>query len=102
MSEWIHQRWAVKATVAVVLGMVFICLHLELYRTFGYMYPPMQMPILSLLWIAMCVLLVHEYVARPSPVTGGMMIFFVAGLVIKLFLLRPGQVGRTQRNAVRR
>ena len=85
VGEWIHQRWAVKATVAVVLGMLFICLHLELYRTFGYLYPHMQMPVLTLLWIAMCVLLVHEYAARPGPVTGGIMMFFVVGLVIKLF-----------------
>jgi uncharacterized membrane protein len=85
VSEWIHQRWAVKATVAVVLGMLFISLHLELYHSFGYMCPSMQMPMLTLLWIAMCVLLVHEYVTRPSPVTGGIMMFFVVGLVIKLF-----------------
>jgi hypothetical protein len=98
VSEWIHQRWAVKATLGLVLAMLFICLHLELYRTFGYMYPPMQMPILTLLWIAMCVLLVHEYVARPSPVTGGIMIFFVAGMVIKLFffdLARWDVIGAT-------
>ncbi len=90
ISEWVHQRWAVKATLAVVLGMLFICLHLELYRTFGYMYAPMQMPILTLLWIAMCVLLVHEYATRPSPVTGGLMVFFVAGLMIKLFCFDLG------------
>ena len=85
VGEWIQQRWAVKATLAVVLGMLFICLHLELYRTFAYMYPPMQMPVLTFLWIVMCVLLLYEYVARPNTVTAGVLAAFVAGLIVKLF-----------------
>ena len=101
VSEWVHQRWAVKATLAVVLGMLFICLHLELYRTFAYMYPPMQMPVLTFLWIVMCVLLLYEYAARPNTVTAGVLAAFAAGLIVKLFCfdLAVWQIGDTMRYA---
>ncbi len=84
IGEWIHERWAVKAGIAVTLGMMFIYLHLELSSTLAYFYEPLQMPVLSLLWLAMCGILLAAYVARPSKLVLAVMMLFVTGLLMKL------------------
>ena len=61
IGQWVRDRWALQAMVAVVAGMLFLYLHLELGRTFLYFYPPLRIPVLSLLWIALCIFLLREY-----------------------------------------
>lgn len=85
IGRWVRERWAVRAGIAVAVAMLFVYLHLELYRTFGYFYPPMQMPVLTLLWLAVCLLLVHEYLADRSQAMLALLAVFVTGLLIKLF-----------------
>jgi hypothetical protein len=65
--------------------MLFVFLHLELNRSFGYLCEPLRMPVLSILWIALCGFLVYEYLARPSGFLLGALVTFVAALVAKLF-----------------
>ena len=86
IGQWVRDRWAVQAIVAVVAGMLFLYLHLELGRTFLYFYPPLGMPVLSLLWIALCIFLLREYRLQPNEVLLGLLMLFVAGLVVKLFV----------------
>ncbi len=86
INQWVRERWAVTAAVTAVLGMVFLFLHLELNRTLGVLFPPLRMPVLSLLWLAMCLLLLHQYLRQPSRVLLGLMFVFLAGLMVKLFL----------------
>ena len=86
INQWIRERWAVTAAVTAVLGMLFLFLHLEINRTLDVLFPPLRMPALSLLWLAMCLLLLHQYLRRPSRVVLGLMIVFLAGLMLKLFL----------------
>ncbi|MGM0489376.1 MAG: DUF2339 domain-containing protein [Planctomycetota bacterium] len=86
IGQWIRGRWAVRAGIAVAVVMLFLYLHLELNRTFDYFYPPMRMPVLTLLWVAVCGLLIYEYLASRAPVMLGLLAVFVAGLLIKLFL----------------
>jgi len=85
IKQWVRDHWAARAAVAVVAAMLFIYLHLELNRTFEYLYPPLRMPVLTFLWLGMCVFLLYEYLAEPSKVLLGIMLAFVAGLGIKLF-----------------
>jgi len=85
IGQWVRERWAVRAGIAVALMMLFVYLHFELSRTLIYFYPPMRMPVLTLLWLGMCVLLLYEYLAERSMVLLGLLIAFVAGLLIKLF-----------------
>jgi uncharacterized membrane protein len=61
-------------------------LHLELSRTVCYFYPPLRLPLLSLLWIAMCIFLLRQYRLQPSEPLLAVLVLFVAGLVLKLFL----------------
>jgi uncharacterized membrane protein len=62
-----------------------VFLHLELNRSLLYLCDPLRLPILSMLWIALCGLLVYEYLARPSQLVLGALVVFVAALVVKLF-----------------
>jgi len=86
MAEWIRGHWAVRAAVVGVVAMLFVFLHLELNRTFVYLFPAMRLPVLSLLWIALCVWLLYEYLARPSTALLNILVVFAAALVIKLFI----------------
>jgi len=86
IGQWIRQRWAIRLGIAVAVGMLFLYLHLELNRTFTYFYPPMRMPALTLLWLAVCLLLLYEYLADRSRLILGLLAVFVTGLVIKLFM----------------
>lgn len=82
---WISGVLAIRLAVVVALGMLFLYLHLELNRTFGYLYQPVRLPLLTMLWLAMCGLLLYETLARESRVLVTLLLVFVAGLVIKLF-----------------
>jgi len=54
ISGWIKEAWAVRLAAGVAFGMLFLYLHLELHRTLGYFYLPLQLPVLTLLWLSMC------------------------------------------------
>lgn len=85
ITGWIREIWAVRLAIGISLGMLFLYLHLEFYRTVGFFYPPMQLPVLSLLWLAMCGLLLYESLATKHEAMQVLLILFVAGLVFKLF-----------------
>lgn len=85
IAEWIRERWAVRAVIVGVLAMLFIYLHLELNRSFAYFYEPLRLPALTLLWLAMCAVLLYEYLAAPSKLILGILAAFVAGLMVKFF-----------------
>jgi uncharacterized membrane protein len=55
-----------RLAAGVAIAMLFVYLHLELGRSFGYFYAPLKLPILTLLWLAMCGLILFEAVARRS------------------------------------
>lgn len=84
VNPWISQSWAMGAVMAIVAGMLFFALHLELNRSFGFFYPPLRLPILSMLWIGMCVFLLCQYRLRLSDGLLSLLAFFVVGLVLKL------------------
>jgi hypothetical protein len=86
MVGWVRERWAVRAAAIGVIAMLFVFLHLELNRTFFYLYPPMRLPVLSLLWIVLCAFLVYEYLARPSQFVLSALVVFAAALLVKLFV----------------
>ncbi len=85
VRPWIGRHWAVGAVVAVVAGMMFLALHCELDRSLLYFYPPLRLPVLSLLWIAMCAFLLGEYRRNASNPLLVLLAAFVVGLVLKLF-----------------
>ncbi len=85
IKGWLSGVWALRLAAGIALGMLFIYLHLEFDRTFGYLYQPVKLPLLTLLWLAMCGLLLYEALVRESRVMLVLMMVFIGGLVIKLF-----------------
>jgi uncharacterized membrane protein len=79
----------------LVLGMAFLFLHLELSRTLNYLFAPSRLPVLTLLWLGMCLLLLYEYLASPSRPVLAFLALFIAGVLLKLvfFDLPSWQLG---------
>lgn len=85
ISGIVRENWAIKALITGAIGMLFVYLHLELNRTFGVLLPPLRLPILTLLWLAMCGLLLWEYRSTGSQTIRTLLVLFVVGLLLKLF-----------------
>jgi uncharacterized membrane protein len=85
IGQWLKERWMLRAALIVVVAMLFIFLQLELYRTFGYLYPPLRMPVLTLVWLAMSFGLLLRYLAEPGEGLLKVFLFFVFAVFIKLF-----------------
>jgi len=81
---WLKDNWLLQATLIIAAGLLFIVLQLELYRSFGYLYPPLQLPVLTLVWLAMSLLLLLRYLATPGTWLLQAMRLFVIGVVLKL------------------
>lgn len=83
---WLKDNWLLQTALIVVAGMLFVVLQLELYRSFAYLYPPLQLPILTLVWLVMCWLLLMRYLAG----AGGWLLqalrLFLIGVALKLLL----------------
>jgi uncharacterized membrane protein len=86
MADWIRDRWAMRVAMLSVLAMAFLFLHLELNRTLGFLFDPLRLPVLSLLWVGMCGLLLYEYLSRPDKVLLAGVMLFATLLLGKLFL----------------
>jgi uncharacterized membrane protein len=82
----VRRSWALSSIVVSALGMLFVFLHLELNRTVGYILPDLRLPALTMLWLAMCFLLVWEYRKTSGPVIRVLLCVFIAGLLLKLLL----------------
>ena len=67
VSQWVRTPWALRCSIIIAAGMAFLFLHLELNRTLGVVFAPCRMPVLTLLWLGMCLLLLYEYLAEPQP-----------------------------------
>lgn len=80
----IRERWAVRTLVAFAVAMLFLYLNLELNRTVGCLYDPLRLPILTLVWLAMCSFLLVLY---SKALTSGLLVLlglFTVGMLAKL------------------
>jgi uncharacterized membrane protein len=95
VADWVRTQWAVRYSIILVLGMGFLFLHLELSRTLNYLFAPCRLPVLTLLWLGMCLFLLYEYRASPSRPVLAFLALFVAGAMVKLvfFDLQSWQLG---------
>jgi uncharacterized membrane protein len=85
VGQWLKERWMMAAAVIVGAGMLFIFLQLELYRTLGYLYPPLRTPVLTLLWLVMCAALLLRYRTAPHSLLLRGLQLFLAAVLVKLF-----------------
>lgn len=84
MPEWLKDNALLQIAMFLVAGMVFVALQLELYRSLGYLYPPLQLPVLTLIWLAMSLLLLLRYVAVSGAWLLAAMKLFLLGVLFKL------------------
>ena len=87
MSPWVRDRWAIRASLIGLAVIAFLFLHLELNRTFLYLFPPVRLPALSLLWVAACSLLLYAYVSGRNQGVLAMLLVFACVLLGKLFMI---------------
>ena len=80
---WMNRAWAVRLAVLIPIGMLFLYLHMEFNRTFGHFYDPIRQPLLTILWLAMCGLMLYELIVRENEVFIGVMLLFLLGLMVK-------------------
>jgi uncharacterized membrane protein len=87
MPVWIEGAWAMRLAIGGALAMLFVYLHLEMNRTFGYYYAPVKLPLLTFLWLAMCGVLLHQYLADGARWLLGMLVVFVVAVVMKVLFI---------------
>lgn len=86
IGEWIPGPWAERGAAIAAVGMLFVYLHFEFHRTFGYLNQPLTLPLLTFVWLALCGLLLSLVLTSESRVTRGALLFFTAGVLVKLFV----------------
>ncbi len=86
IAGWLRGVWAIRLAVVIAVGLLFVYLHLEFNRTFGYLYLPIKLPLLTLLWLALCGLLLFEVLNRDSRVPVALLLGFLGGLLVKLYM----------------
>jgi uncharacterized membrane protein len=85
VPSWIHGNWAMKVLLVAAFATLFVYLHLELNRTFGYFYAPVRLPLLTLLWVGLCAFLLFESVVQQSLVLTWLFALAVVAVLMKLF-----------------
>jgi uncharacterized membrane protein len=84
VTQWVRTQWAIRYSIIVALAMGFLFLHLELNRSLNYLFAPCRLPVLTLLWLGMCLFLLYEYLASPSRPILAFLALFAGGALIKL------------------
>jgi uncharacterized membrane protein len=67
--------------------MVFLFLNLELNRTFLFLFDPLRLPVLSILWVGMCGFLLREYLAGRNKLLLHFLGVFILLVLGKLFFV---------------
>jgi len=72
------------AAGVLLFVMTFCYLHLELYRTFRYVWDPLRLPMLTLLWVVATLVLLRLYAGYKHPAFMLLTFLFTGGVIIKL------------------
>lgn len=84
IAEWVPGTLLRNSAPWLVLGMLFVYLHLEFNRTFGHFYAPVKLPMLTFLWLGACGVLLHQVIVRKNQGLLLLMLAAVCGVLIKL------------------
>lgn len=85
VPEWLPPTTAIRMAGAAGLVMLFVYLHLEFNQTFGYLWMPIKLPLLTLLWVALGGVLLYEAVSREQNGFLALLLLLPFALFIKLF-----------------
>ncbi len=84
---WIKNNRLVQILGLLIAAIIFIVLQLELYRSFAFLYPPLQLPLLTLVWLSACVLLLGYYHKTQEQKVLAVIQFFLLIILIKLLFI---------------
>lgn len=84
VGAWIPEKTAGGVLIGITAGILFIFLQLELNRTFAYIFPPLRLPVLTLVWLAACYL---AFGLAQSTAKRGWRHFFLALIALVVFKL---------------
>jgi Predicted membrane protein (DUF2339) len=87
VQPWLGKSPTLHALIFAAFVMGFLYLHLELNRTIGVFYPPIRLPVLTLLWIALCAFFLYEYSRTQAVVFLGLLGLALLGVVGKLIAI---------------
>ena len=74
------------AALIVAAGLLFLILQLELYRSFGYLYPPLKMPVVTLVWVGAGLFFLQRYLRQPADWLLLVLVLLMAGILLKVLL----------------
>ena len=77
----------VWATVILVAGMIFAVLQLEVNRSLAYLYEPLRMPMLTVLWVGLGLVLLRVRLSSHRAALQPVLVLAVAAMVVKLFFV---------------
>ncbi len=95
VAGWVDENRAVKVASIAVLGMLFVYLNLELNRTLGFMFNPLRLPMLTLLWLGACFMVLNEFRRSSGTFMKGLLMFVIAATILKLFIIDISSWGLT-------
>ena len=84
VRQLVSPQQVVIGVAVAVASMIFLTLHLELNRSLAYFCQPLRLPVLSMLWAAMCVFLLKVYCRHRHQALLFALAAFAAGMVMKL------------------
>lgn len=76
-----------RLAAGVAIAMLFVYLNLEFSRSAGYFYAPLKLPVLTLLWLAICGLLLSQVVAHSSQALLVALLVAFAAVICKVLFI---------------
>lgn len=87
VTPWLGRSPALGLALLAAGVMLFVFLHLELDRTFGYLFSPLRLPVLTFLWLAAAVVLLRLLLAAPGEGLALALILFTGVVLLKLLFV---------------
>lgn len=81
-----NRAWLLPAAIIAAIGLLFLVLQLELYRSLGYLYPPLKMPALTLVWLGAGLFFLRRYLRQPADWLLQALVLLIAGVSLKILL----------------
>jgi uncharacterized membrane protein len=84
VPELAPKSWAMLGLVGAGAAALLFYVYLEVNHTVGYFYDPIRLPMLTLVWLALCALLLFAVLKSESSILGGMLLLGVVAVLAKL------------------
>jgi uncharacterized membrane protein len=86
IPPWIGGNWAMRLLMIGAVVTLFVYLDVELNRTVGFFYAPARLPVLTLVWLALCVFLLFEFTRSENWLVLPVLMLVIAVTLLKLFV----------------